>query len=96
MAGLVTSHGDHEGQHVPKLLGGRKFLSDIKFRQSVPLAKPIGPRMQERSERRQANGGRNGGKRQIEDNTDGPCGPGAGSCAEGYCCSVEGSVFPYP
>lgn len=85
LVGLVTCHGDHGGQHIPKILGGRKFLSDLKFRQPAPLPEPIGPRIPIRSERRQA-----GGKRQIDDNTDGRCGSGAGSCAEGYCCSSEG------
>ncbi|KAF2461186.1 hypothetical protein BDY21DRAFT_383901 [Lineolata rhizophorae] len=28
--------------------------------------------------------------RRQEDNTDGPCGPDDGECAEGYCCSEEG------
>ncbi|KAK1826954.1 hypothetical protein QBC39DRAFT_394045 [Podospora conica] len=86
LVGLVASHGDdHGGQHIPKILGGRKFLSDIKLRQPAPLPEPIGPRIESRSERRQT-----GGKRQIDDNIDGRCGPGAGSCADGYCCSAEG------
>jgi hypothetical protein len=29
-------------------------------------------------------------KRQASSNTEGQCGPGFGSCADGYCCSEAG------
>lgn len=32
-------------------------------------------------------------KRQASFNTEGQCGPGFGSCADGYCCSEAGQYF---
>jgi hypothetical protein len=86
LIGLAAAHGDHDGQHIPKLLGGRRFLADLKARRGLTprprtVAKtPLGPARQPGSLR----------NRQIDDNVDGPCGPGIGSCAVGYCCSYGG------
>ncbi|KAK4163498.1 hypothetical protein QBC43DRAFT_319744 [Cladorrhinum sp. PSN259] len=82
--GLATAHDDHGGQHVPKLLGGRKFLSELGARWKTAahdaiVAKSYGPHQQRQT--------RNLDKRQ---NTNGKCGAGSGSCAEGYCCSSAG------
>ncbi|KAK3996115.1 hypothetical protein QBC44DRAFT_232672 [Cladorrhinum sp. PSN332] len=81
--GLATAHDGHAGQHVPKLLGGRKFLSELGARWNMAVhdatnAKKYGPHQ------RQA---RSLDKRQ---NTSGKCGGSSGSCAEGYCCSAAG------
>lgn len=35
-------------------------------------------------------------ERATSTNTDGQCGPGYGSCADGYCCSSAGYVRPLP
>ncbi|KAK3937242.1 carbohydrate esterase, partial [Diplogelasinospora grovesii] len=93
--GLAAAHGNHDdnGQHVPRMLGGKKLLSDMKLRRALsgqesfagrrPLVDPV-YKQQRRSissgelEERQTGG------------TDGQCGPGVGSCASGYCCSPEG------
>ncbi|KAK4227694.1 hypothetical protein QBC38DRAFT_363624 [Podospora fimiseda] len=81
--GWVTAHDDHVGQHVPKLLGGRKFLSGLVARwkmaaHEATVTKTYGP------QQRQA---QSLDKRQ---NTNGKCGGSAGSCAQGYCCSAAG------
>lgn len=87
--GLAAAHGDHEGQHMPKLLGGRRFLADLKARQGMTARLPTAGRVPIGPERRQES--LHG--RQIDDNVDGKCGPGVGSCAPGYCCSSGGSVL---
>ena len=87
--GLAAAHGDHDGQHIPKLLGGKRLLADLKARQGIAphprsfARAPLGP----------ARGPDPLHSRQIDDNIDGRCGPGVGSCATGYCCSSEGSVL---
>lgn len=87
--GVAAAHGDH-GQHVPKLVGGRRFLSDMKMRQAATPHQPIVDRKSRRStkppgslQERQLGG------------ISGQCGPGYGSCAQGYCCSPEGSALPF-
>ncbi|KAK3692551.1 hypothetical protein B0T22DRAFT_17007 [Podospora appendiculata] len=82
--GLATAHGDHEGQHIPKIVGGRKLLADIKMRRAMANHDPVVARkpvifnsQSDNLEKRQ------GG-------VDGQCGSGVGSCATGYCCSAEG------
>ncbi|KAK0711196.1 hypothetical protein B0H67DRAFT_279837 [Lasiosphaeris hirsuta] len=86
LLGLATAHGHHEGQHVPKLVGGRRFLGDMRMRQAMVAnvpgvpKQPLGPARRQGSLR----------SRQIDDNTDGQCGAKFGSCAPGYCCSSEG------
>ena len=79
--GLVAAHGNLP---IPKIMGGRKFLSEMRTRH---VSGPSEPRedsaghvhTEERStfEKRQRN-------------TDGQCGKGYGNCAAGYCCSLEG------
>lgn len=85
--GLVIAHGDHEGQQIPKILGGRKFLSEIGARRQVFRGHEsiIGPRRPASSAKRSSHGVE---KRQS--NTSGKCGASVGSCAAGYCCSSEG------
>ena len=86
--GLTAAHGDH-GQHIPKLVGGRRFLSDMKMRQVVAEHQPIVERKSSRSTR--PSGALK--ERQSDENLDGRCGSGVESCAAGYCCSAEGLVL---
>jgi len=83
---LVAGHGDHGGQHIPKLVGGRRFLSDMRMRRAATVQGPTFAGAQDRSVKQP----QLLDNRQIDDNTDGKCGPGVGSCAPGYCCSAEG------
>ncbi|KAK3322389.1 glycoside hydrolase/deacetylase [Apodospora peruviana] len=82
--GLAAAHGDHEGQHIPKLVGGRKLLADLNMRRgllghdSVVSRDGVSPTKQQESLRRR------------QDDDDPQCGPGIGSCDAGYCCSAEG------
>lgn len=88
LLGFAIAHDEHGGQHIPKLLGGRRFLSTLGLSRPGPLlpqksrvaSEPI----------KYAPGGDRIGPRQIDDNIDGPCGPGFGSCAPEYCCSSGG------
>ncbi|KAK4650139.1 hypothetical protein QC762_701975 [Podospora pseudocomata] len=84
--GLAAAHGEHEGQHIPKILGGRKFLSEMGARRrwsqgvqqpNVIKRHPPSPKPQHHADKRQ-------------ENTSGKCGASGGSCAAGYCCSAEG------
>ncbi|KAK4157911.1 hypothetical protein C8A00DRAFT_11313 [Chaetomidium leptoderma] len=82
--GLAVAHGDH-GEHVPKMLGARKFLSELEARRrAMPREQPLVTR-----QHRPTNERRNLKGRQDDDD-DGRCGPGIGSCASGVCCSFEG------
>ncbi|KAK1751690.1 hypothetical protein QBC47DRAFT_433673 [Echria macrotheca] len=93
-AGLAAAHGDDHGeQHLPKLLGARRFLADMKMRRAAGVQlPPVGPAPQAPSRQPVKRSGPGPlRKRQDDDeNTDGNCGPGIGSCSPGYCCSPEG------
>lgn len=85
---LVAAHGGHDAP-VPKMLGSRKFLADLKAR-GLPFERtahadraPSSVDAEERPAKRQVGG------------DDGQCGAGYGSCAKGYCCSPEGYVLDY-
>jgi hypothetical protein len=82
--GFAFAHEDH-GQHVPKLLGARKFLSELEARRRA--SNPHGQAVA-RAQHMPVRQGRALGRRQ--DDEDDQCGPGIGSCAAGYCCSAEG------
>ncbi|KAK1777790.1 hypothetical protein QBC45DRAFT_179572 [Copromyces sp. CBS 386.78] len=81
--GLTFAHDASGGQHVPKILGGRKLLSELKAFRSGPVhaATPLSERAPTLE--------RNSGPRKRDAN-DQQCGPGLGSCAAGKCCSFEG------
>lgn len=88
--GLVVAHGDLP---VPRLMGARRFLSEMKARRDpvlsgAPHAERIRP-VQHVEPAQHDHVPRHAGhdKRQ---NTDGKCGPRDGSCAVGYCCSDAG------
>jgi hypothetical protein len=65
------------------MLGGRKFLSELKAKNALPAPLSIeqrAPVVEEHFEELE--------ERQI--NPDGMCGPGIGVCASTQCCSLEG------
>lgn len=81
--GLVAAHGDLP---IPRFVGARKFLSELKARHEGPVL----PRATvEHTEHAHVETRADHEKRQ---NTDGKCGPDDGSCAPGYCCSDAGCV----
>lgn len=83
--GLAAAHGDNDGQHVPKLLGGRRFMADVKMRRPVVAHESLPARRPAASAKKA-----NHLQERQSDNTNGQCGPGVGSCAAAYCCSPEG------
>ncbi|TPX11180.1 uncharacterized protein E0L32_000998 [Thyridium curvatum] len=91
LAGIATAHGGDDHLHgLPKIVGGRKILSELRARRFEPGRAP--PPNVARAERNQASEGPSLpplGRRQ-NGGTSGRCGPGRGSCAGGYCCSAEG------
>lgn len=90
LAGLPAAHHDHG----PKFVGGRRLLSNMK-QKKLPWTNKIAesqmPHVLEEVARIDTRD--NAEVVNIRDNTSGKCGPGRGTCAAGYCCSVEGSVM---
>lgn len=87
--GLAWAHDDR-GQHVPKLLGLRKFVSGLEARRRAAFdEQPIAARSQHlpANQRRSLKG------RQDDDDDEGRCGPGIGACPNGECCSFEGCDY---
>jgi hypothetical protein len=70
----------HDGFAVPKLVG-RRSVGELKARNA------FGTKDQKRSPAPEPVAGP---KLEARQNTAGPCGAGAGSCAAGYCCSAAG------
>ena len=82
LVSTASAHSDpREGLvGVPKFIGGRKFLAELKARNALPAAlESVAPYVEER------------GVPSVEtrQNNDGQCGPGIGSCATD-CCSPAG------
>jgi hypothetical protein len=82
--GLAFAHGEH-GQHMPKLVGARKFLSGFAARRRETSGDHGAVKRQHLPTSQRGNIA----ERQDD---DGQCGPGIGSCASGLCCSAEGCV----
>lgn len=75
---LLTVANAHSDYNAPKIVGGRKFLSEMKARHA-PQGPIDAPAVQFK-------------KRDIvERQTTGRCGPNLGSCTN--CCSPAGSVY---
>ena len=84
--GSAFAHNDH-GQHVPKLVGARKFLSGLDAtRRAVPREQGAA-----RRQHLSANSGESSRERR-DVSADGKCGANVGTCASGQCCSAEGCV----
>lgn len=81
--GLALAHDDN-GQHMPKLVGGRKFLSGFTARRQAASG-DFGV-----AKRHHLSTSQRGDLKERQD--DARCGPGIGSCAAGLCCSAEGCV----
>jgi hypothetical protein len=87
LASIASAHSDPRDVHagIPKMLGGRKFLAELRAKNALPAPIPVekraptvvNPRAEENLEERQIN-------------PDGMCGPGIGYCASTQCCSLEG------
>lgn len=82
---LAWAHGNDGGQHIPKIVGGRRLLSEGSMSRRHAVAK-----------RHTAAHQRGDLKERQDDDDDGRCGPGIGSCASGDCCSYEGCVSVLP
>ena len=84
LASIASAHTDPREAHVgiPKLVGGRKFLSELKARSALPIPEAVADI---HVEERQPPMGAGLEERQT---SDGQCGPGIGSCTN--CCSPAG------
>ena len=91
LASIAGAHSDPRDVHagIPKMLGGRKFLAELRAENALPA--PLA--MEKREEKREPNVRL---MRSVEDleerqtSTNGQCGPGLGHCPTGQCCSIEG------
>ncbi|KAN0103372.1 family 4 carbohydrate esterase [Hyaloscypha variabilis] len=87
LASIASAHSDPRDVHagIPKMLGGRKFLAELRAKNALPA-----PLMMEKREPDVQV------MRSVEDleerqiSTNGECGPGLGHCPAGQCCSIEG------
>ncbi|KAK0737018.1 hypothetical protein B0T21DRAFT_364242 [Apiosordaria backusii] len=86
---LAVAHSEHGGQHIPKILGGRKFLSEMEARRRFSRAAPE-PVVNKRHPPISKAPNPQGPSNKRQENTSGRCGASGGSCATGYCCSAEG------
>jgi hypothetical protein len=91
LASIASAHSDPRDVHagIPKMLGGRKFLAELRAKNALPA-----PLMMERREEKREPDVQV--MRSVEDleerqiSTNGECGPGLGHCPAGQCCSIEG------
>jgi hypothetical protein len=89
-AGQTVAHADSDSDvPVPRLAGARKFLREFKgerrWEQSVRSASTTQPR-----DGQYTDGLDKRGEIKERQNTSGKCGSRYGSCAKGYCCSIDG------
>ncbi|RDW89567.1 hypothetical protein BP6252_01599 [Coleophoma cylindrospora] len=82
LATLVSAHSDHAGEPVPQMIGGKRFLAELRSQNPQIDAQIYSSITQKREVASQA--GANLEKR------DDLCGPGVGSCPTGQCCSPAG------
>lgn len=87
LASVGAAHSDPRDIHagIPKMLGGRKLMAELRAENALPEAlkmekrEPVVQHMRSVEELEE---------RQIS--TNGQCGPGFGHCPAGQCCSIEG------
>src|SRR4051812_1717642 len=84
LASITSAHSDPREANagIPQIVGGRKFLSELKARAAVPGA--LVPNAHVESRERSS-------EHALEErqNNDGQCGAGIGSCTTN-CCSAAG------
>jgi len=86
LASTASAHFDPRDIYsgIPKLMGGRKFLSELKARNALPAPLAAPPVYVEERQPAEEN------TLEERQNVNGQCGPGFGSCAVGSCCSPAG------
>jgi hypothetical protein len=96
IASIASAHSDPRDVHagIPKVLGGRKFLAELRAEKAFPEALKVEKREPGvQVERREPvvefmNSVEELEGRQIS--TNGQCGPSFGHCPAGQCCSPAG------
>ncbi|RDW70073.1 hypothetical protein BP5796_08470 [Coleophoma crateriformis] len=82
LATLVSAHSDYAGEPVPQMIGGKRFLAELRSQNPQIDAQIRSSITQKRDVESQA-----GAKLEKRDDL---CGPGVGSCPTGQCCSPAG------
>lgn len=87
LASIASAHSDPREGHagIPKMLGGRKFLAELRAKNVLPAPVRVEKKARAVENPRAA---KPLDDRQI--NPDGMCGPGIGYCSATQCCSPEG------
>ncbi len=96
LAGAASAHSDPRDINVamPKMLGGRKFLSELRARHALPAPVPEIHVEEERAIASTPTLEEREGTPTLEErktlptSSDGSCGPGVGYCTN--CCSPAG------
>lgn len=96
IASIAGAHSDPRDVHagIPKMLGGRKFMAELRAEKALPEALKVKKREPDvQVEKREPvvefmNSVEELEERQIS--TNGQCGPSFGHCPAGQCCSIEG------
>ena len=90
IASLASAHDDPREAHsgMPKLLGARRFLSELKARNALPDAFNVPAGHLE--EHQPTDGDVMEDLRDRQVSTTGQCGPGFGICPSTQCCSPAG------
>lgn len=83
--GVAFAHDGNHGQHIPKLVGGRRLLAGLDTRGRAPLRERDAAKTPQFATK-------DSGGLQSRADQDTRCGAGVGSCASGVCCSAEGYV----
>jgi hypothetical protein len=79
---LGYAHSDPRDVHagMPKIMGGSKFMANLKARNIFANSTPAVV----------SGWGKAKAERHLEARATNTCGPGVGSCDAGYCCSAAG------
>jgi hypothetical protein len=89
LASLASAHNDPREVHagIPKLVGARRFLSEMKASNAVPAALNL---RAEHNEKRHLEADENLTNLQPRANSNKRCGPNLGTCVSTECCSADG------
>ena len=96
IASIASAHSDPRDVHagIPKMLGGRKFLADLRRENALPEALRVEKREPVvEVEKREPTVKFMDSVEELEGrqvSTNGQCGPQFGHCPAGQCCSAAG------
>jgi hypothetical protein len=95
IASIASAHADPRDVHagIPKMLGGRKFLAELRAENALPEALRVEKRETGAPVKREPTVKFMDSVEELEErqvSTNGQCGPASGHCPAGQCCSAAG------